>query len=91
MTYIGKRPTVNGVDLRIESHVLEDFPKNECKNHLIFFIKKTRSEKKLKNLEDLSKILYNDRKLISALHAKNSFKNKIDQQLMEDFHALYKC
>ncbi len=91
MSYVGKRPTVNGVDLRLETHVLEDFPETKCKNHLLLFVKKTRSEKKLKNLEDLSKILYNDRKLISALHVRNSFKNNIDQRLMEDFHALYQC
>lgn len=87
MTYIGKRPTLTGGhgDIRIETNVLGLNGKpalvGHSKEHRIFFIKRTRGEKKLNNLEELKNTLYNDRKLIMGLYDRY----KVPKQLKKIF------
>ena len=70
MTYVGRRPTLTGNNgpVRIETNVLEFGGKwadvSRRKEHRIFFVRRTRGEKKLHNLDELREILYNDRKVI---------------------------
>jgi riboflavin kinase/FMN adenylyltransferase len=71
MSYIGKRPTVNGIDLRLETHILNFDGGLENKEYPLAFIEKIRNEKKLHNLEELQKILYNDKEVIYTLAAKH--------------------
>lgn len=74
MTYVGRRPTLtdNGGPVRIETNILEfngDISRiGRLREHRIFFIRMTRGEKKLHNLDELKKILYNDRKVIMDLY-----------------------
>lgn len=72
MTYIGNRPTVNGHELRNETNIInfEEHSENisRIKNHTIYFIRKIRGEKKLHNLEELRKTIYNDREVILGLY-----------------------
>ncbi len=72
MTYIGKRPTFNGSELRNETNIINLDNESlkiikKIKKHKIFFIKKTREEKKCHNLEELKNLLYNDREIILNL------------------------
>lgn len=60
MSYVGYRPTVGGKDLRMESHVLSG-PPVVGKTVACAFVKKIREEKTFHNLEELQKMLYNDR------------------------------
>ncbi|URA10191.1 bifunctional riboflavin kinase/FAD synthetase [Thermospira aquatica] len=60
MSYVGYRPTVHGKDLRMESHVLSGIPV-VGKTVACAFVKKIRDEKTFHNLEELKKMLYNDR------------------------------
>jgi len=60
MSYVGYRPTVDGKDLRLETHVL-DTPPQVGKRVACAFVKKIREEKTFHNLEELQKMLYNDR------------------------------
>lgn len=60
MSYVGYRPTVEGKDLRLESHVLSGVPQ-VGKRVACAFVKKIREEKTFHNLEELQKALYNDR------------------------------
>ncbi|MCX7881685.1 MAG: bifunctional riboflavin kinase/FAD synthetase [Brevinematales bacterium] len=60
MSYVGYRPTVEGKDLRMESHILA--PVGQLgKTVACAFVKKIREEKTFHNLEELQKALYNDR------------------------------
>jgi riboflavin kinase/FMN adenylyltransferase len=79
MTYIGKRPTVTGNDLRLETNIIDydDRIKIENgKNYTIHFIKKIRGEKKFHNLEELKKSIYNDR--LKILQLEKSGKRHFD-------------
>ena len=60
MSYVGYRPTVLGKDLRVESHVLDGAPV-VGKRVACAFVKKIRDEKTFHNVEELKKMLYNDR------------------------------
>ncbi len=60
MSYVGYRPTVQGKDLRLETHVLSGTPV-VGKTVACAFVKKIRDEKTFHNLEELKKMLYNDR------------------------------
>ncbi len=76
MTYIGNRPTINGKEMRNETNIIglgEDEARklSLIKEHKIYFIKKTREEKKLHNLEELKNLLYNDREVILSLFKAN--------------------
>ncbi len=91
MTYIGRRPTLKGGNGRIrnETHVLE-YDSNpdkigDCPEHTVFFIRRTRGEKKLRNLEELGKVLYNDRRVILDLY--RTYRTGADPQnlLSEEF------
>ena len=70
--YVGKRPTVHGIELRIESHILEDFPYPNLPVNTpteVCFIQKIAEEKSFKSLEELSEMLYNYKIVSSALAA----------------------
>ncbi|MGL4562037.1 MAG: riboflavin kinase [Brevinema sp.] len=70
MTYIGKRPTLQGKELRIETHIIDhifniDIP--EKTDVEITFIKKIADEKTFKSLDNLQEMLYNYKKISLAL------------------------
>lgn len=72
MSYIGKRPTINGQEIRNETHII-DFTGEESSienkdKHILLYIKKIREEKKFNNLDELQKKLYNDRQVVLAFH-----------------------
>lgn len=67
MTYIGHRPTVNGIDLRIETNVIGYKSKFTAKKVEIAFISKINKEKTFKNLDNLQKMLYNYSELVYEL------------------------
>ncbi|MCX7820982.1 MAG: bifunctional riboflavin kinase/FAD synthetase [Brevinematales bacterium] len=76
MTYIGKRPTIDGTEMRNETNIIglnevEVMELSKIKKHKIYFVKKTREEKKLHNLEELKNLLYNDREVILSLFKAN--------------------
>ncbi|MGL4676293.1 MAG: riboflavin kinase [Brevinema sp.] len=76
--YVGKRPTVRGLDLRVESHIIEDFPYEEIPANTpaeVSFIKKICEEKSFQSLEELKKMLYNY-KIISLGLATKRYKNQ---------------
>lgn len=72
MTYVGKRPTIDNAEIRIETNVISDNKDLEIYRKeapvTLFFIIKTRNEKKYHNLEDLRKNIYNDRRIISSMY-----------------------
>jgi len=74
MTYIGKRPTLNGNTIHNETNILEfdgDFKTfRNGEKYTVLFLSKTRDEKKLNNLEELQKIIYNDRKKVLELYTR---------------------
>ncbi|MGL4394322.1 MAG: riboflavin kinase [Brevinema sp.] len=72
MTYIGNRPTVNGLDLRIEAHILEEFKFDLKKdtNLELSFLEKISDEKKFKSLEELTEMLYNYKQISLGLATK---------------------
>lgn len=68
--YIGKRPTVNGLELRIECHIIEDFPYAEVPSNTlseVYFIKRIAEEKTFKSLAELKEMLYNYKKISLGL------------------------
>ncbi|MFN4216452.1 MAG: riboflavin biosynthesis protein RibF [Brevinematales bacterium] len=81
MTYVGYRPTVEGKDLRLESHVLSGVPR-VGKMVACAFVKKIREEKTFHNLEELQKALYNDR--VKVLWALRRYSLKKTMNGLED-------
>lgn len=76
--YVGKRPTVHGIDLRIENHIIEDFPYKDIPAYTpteVKFISKIDEEKHFNSLEELSKMLYNYKRISLGLATKR-YKNK---------------
>lgn len=60
--YVGKRPTINGLELRIECHVIEEFPHGDIPPNTpveVYFLKKIAEEKSFKSLAELKEMLYN--------------------------------
>ncbi|MGL4367031.1 MAG: riboflavin kinase [Brevinemataceae bacterium] len=79
--YIGTRPTIHGSTLRIESHIIEEFPYPEITTGTLvemIFIKKISEEKTFGSLENLQEVLYNYKKISSGL-ATERYKNKTDR------------
>lgn len=71
--YIGKRPTVDGVDLRVESHVITEFPYHYIPDGTLAevkFIQRIAEEKKFKSLENLKEMLYNYKTISLELASK---------------------
>ena len=80
MSYIGKRPSVNGTDVRFETHVLNFNGHLNGDEHLVALIKKINDEKTFNNLEELKKFLYNIRNLCLSLAGEND--------ISKDFYQL---
>jgi FAD synthase len=72
MTYIGKRPTINGMETRNETNIInfkgDDASIEKKSRHLLLYLKKIREEKRFDNLEELQKNIYNDKEVILALY-----------------------
>ena len=67
MSYIGTRPTLQGKEMRIETHIIGYEGELESKNYGILFISGIEKEKTFRNLEDLRKMLYTIRRLVSGM------------------------
>jgi len=80
MSYIGKRPTVKGKDLRFETHVLDFSGHLHDETYPVVLIKKINEEKTLHNLEELRDFLYNNKHLCLSLAEKN--------HISKDFYQL---
>jgi riboflavin kinase/FMN adenylyltransferase len=79
--YVGTRPTVHGEELRIESHIIADFPHGDVPPNTpaeVIFIKRTFDEKSFKSLEELKEMLYNYKSISSGL-ATERYQNKMDR------------
>lgn len=61
MINIGKRPTVEGKERRVEMNIFDYNDMLYGKEMKISFIKRIRDERKFKNLDDLSKQLRKDK------------------------------
>ncbi|NPV00606.1 MAG: bifunctional riboflavin kinase/FMN adenylyltransferase [Brevinematales bacterium] len=69
MTYIGTRPSLHAHDLRLETYLLDfdgHIPDGE---YALFFIRKTRDERSVRNLEELHRLLDQDLREIRNLAA----------------------
>lgn len=60
VTNIGRRPTVNGTEDRIETHILDFNEDLYGKKITVMFKKKLRNEQKFSSLEELKKAITND-------------------------------
>ncbi|MGL5956216.1 MAG: riboflavin kinase [Brevinema sp.] len=76
--YIGNRPTVRGSDIRIESHIIEEFPHGDIPPYTpaeVSFIERISEEKTFQSLEELNKMLYNYKRISLGLATKR-YKNQ---------------
>ncbi len=64
MSYVGRRPTLDGHEIRIEANVLDFDEELPDGRYILLFIRKIREEKKFHNLEELKEMLYNDRTVV---------------------------
>ena len=79
--YVGNRPTVDGTELRIESHVIEDFPHENIPPNTpaeVIFIQRIFDEKTFKSLEELKEMLYTYKEISLGL-ATERYKNKLNR------------
>ena len=67
MTYIGTRPSLHARDLRLETNILDFEGHIPGGEYALFFIRKTRDERSVKNLEELHKLLDEDLREIKNL------------------------
>ncbi|MGL4388542.1 MAG: riboflavin kinase, partial [Brevinema sp.] len=73
MTYIGRRPTIDGMELRIESHIIDDDFDLDLELGIpieLAFINKISEEKRFKSLEELTEMLYNYKEISLGLATK---------------------
>jgi riboflavin kinase/FMN adenylyltransferase len=77
MTYIGTRPSLHAHDLRLETYLLDFDGHIPDASYALFFIRKTRDERSVKNLDELHALLGQDlreiRNLAALYHAENPF------------------
>ena len=67
MTYIGTRPTLHARDLRLETNLIDFEGHIPDGKYALFFIRKTRDERSVKNLDELHKLLDEDLREIKNL------------------------
>ena len=66
MTSVGNNPTVNGIDLTIETYIL-DFNENVYNKEIkLYFIDKIRDEIKFNNIDELVNQLKKDKKYVET-------------------------
>ena len=66
MTSVGNNPTVNGIDLTIETYIL-DFNENIYNKEIkLYFIDKIRDEIKFNNIDELVNQLKKDKKYVET-------------------------
>jgi riboflavin kinase/FMN adenylyltransferase len=91
MSYVGKRPTIDGHEVRIEANILDFDEHLPDKKYAMLFIAKVRDEKKFHNLDELKEMLYNDRTAVSSLHGRYVLPQTIKDLLIGGNNAEKEC